>query len=69
MLILINDKDMNLYIDPSEIKSLQFVDNFLWDTLIITFKDGSRQKIRKYVDVGWELWDEYKKLYNQLNNN
>ena len=55
---------MNLYIGPSEIKSLQYIDNFLYDTLIIGFKDGSRQKIRH---IGWELKDEYDKLLKQLN--
>ena len=29
---------MNLYIDPSEIKSLQYIDNFFYDTLIIGFE-------------------------------
>ena len=54
---------MNLYIDTSEIKSLQYIDNFFYDTLIIGFRDGSRQKIRH---IGWELKDYYDELLKQI---
>ena len=57
---------MNLYIDPSEVKSLQYIDNFFYDTLIVGFKDGSKQTIRKIADIDWELKDEYNKLLKQI---
>ena len=57
---------MNLYIDPSEVKSLQYIDNFFYDTLIIGFKDGSRQKIRKFADIDWDLKDKYDELLKQI---
>ena len=55
---------MNLYVNPAEIQSLHLKDCFLFDTLIITFKDGSRKKIRH---VGPELESEYRRLLKQIN--
>ena len=57
---------MKSYFDIGEIISVRFDDGFLYDKLTIIYRNGKKEVIKHWIDVGWELEEVYYHLLGEL---
>ncbi|MDR0605624.1 MAG: hypothetical protein LBG80_15100 [Bacteroidales bacterium] len=57
---------MNQYVNIENIETMELRDGVIHDTLIITFKDGHKKTIRRFLDGDREVRDLYRKLLKEL---
>ena len=57
---------MKYYINTENIETMELRDGIIYDTLIITFMDGHKKTIRKFLDGDREVRDTYNELLKKL---
>lgn len=57
---------MKTYFDVDEIASLKLEDGFLFVKLIINYKNGKKEVIRRYNDIYNTAYYELENLYDNL---
>jgi hypothetical protein len=57
---------MNIFIDPKDVASVRYKDNFLWDTMEVIFKNGTKKTYREFADMNWNLYNYYKHLLSEI---
>jgi len=58
--------NMKTYFDVDEIASLKLEDGFLFVKLIINYKNGKKEVIRRYNDIYNTAYYELENLYDNL---
>jgi hypothetical protein len=59
---------MNATFDVRDIACVRFNEGFVRDTKTIVYKNGTKETIGKWFDIGWELEDLYDKLSEEIKN-